>query len=210
MKKLSRREREKNLREEEIIDAAEKLFFNNGYDHVTMDEIAKEADFTKRTVYQYFTGKEDLYFAVALRGFKKMYIYFKNTGKEGKNGFERLKFACYSYYNFFKENPQIFKIMNYIGYIKKNTKDSPKQKEWLDFDDNMFGKMAQGVRQGIEDGSIRKDKNPEMITYSLAFILTGFFNQLAMTGKTYTEHFNIQEEEFILFSLNLLLDSIKK
>ena len=47
---LSRRERERLVRESEIIAAAEKLFIVKGFDNTTMDEIAKAAEFTKRTV----------------------------------------------------------------------------------------------------------------------------------------------------------------
>ena len=53
-----------------MIDAAEQLFFHHDFDSVSMDQVASEAQFTKRTLYQYFTSKEDLYCAVALKGFR--------------------------------------------------------------------------------------------------------------------------------------------
>ena len=43
----SRREREKQKRRNDIINAAEKVFFAKGYDKVTMDEIANEAEVNK-------------------------------------------------------------------------------------------------------------------------------------------------------------------
>ncbi|HPY02391.1 MAG TPA: helix-turn-helix domain-containing protein, partial [Spirochaetota bacterium] len=46
----SRREKEKELRRELILDAAEKVFINRGYDLATMDEIAASAEFTKKSV----------------------------------------------------------------------------------------------------------------------------------------------------------------
>ncbi len=68
MDQLSRREREKQQRESEIVSAAERVFYLKGYNDASMDEIAREAEFAKGTIYQYFTGKEDLYFAVTLKG----------------------------------------------------------------------------------------------------------------------------------------------
>jgi TetR/AcrR family transcriptional regulator len=55
-----RREREKNLRIQSIIEAARKVFSSRGYLKATMDEIALEAQITKPTIYQYFKTKDDL------------------------------------------------------------------------------------------------------------------------------------------------------
>jgi TetR/AcrR family transcriptional regulator len=61
----SRRDRERAAREADIIAAAEKLFYTKGFENTSMDEIAKYAEFTKKTIYQYFKSKEDLFYAVA-------------------------------------------------------------------------------------------------------------------------------------------------
>jgi len=57
-----RKHREKAQRREDILNAAEKLFFSRGYDNVLMDEIANEVDLTKATLYLYFNDKESLFF----------------------------------------------------------------------------------------------------------------------------------------------------
>ena len=48
------------MKEEQIINAARELFKNYGFKKVSMDEIAREAGVTKRTVYKYFASKQDL------------------------------------------------------------------------------------------------------------------------------------------------------
>ncbi|HBG7522210.1 TPA: helix-turn-helix transcriptional regulator, partial [Clostridioides difficile] len=53
MSELSKRDKEKIQRENEIIDKAEKLFCLNGFDSTTMSELAKEVEYTKRTIYKY-------------------------------------------------------------------------------------------------------------------------------------------------------------
>ena len=45
------------MKQEQIIQAARKLFNKFGYKRVSMDEIAKEAGVTKKTVYSYFASK---------------------------------------------------------------------------------------------------------------------------------------------------------
>jgi AcrR family transcriptional regulator len=43
-----------------ILDAARELFLKNGVDKTSMDEIAKEADYSKSTIYVYFKSKDDI------------------------------------------------------------------------------------------------------------------------------------------------------
>lgn len=62
MSKLSRRERERLHRKNEILDAARDLFAEKGYFLTTLDEIADKAEFGKGTLYSYFQNKEDIFF----------------------------------------------------------------------------------------------------------------------------------------------------
>ena len=46
--------------ESKILDAAYKLFLENGYRHTTMDDIAKLLGISKKTLYKYYPGKFEL------------------------------------------------------------------------------------------------------------------------------------------------------
>ena len=48
------------MKEEQILKAARKLISKYGFKKVSMDEIAQEANVTKKTVYAYFDSKESL------------------------------------------------------------------------------------------------------------------------------------------------------
>ncbi|MBI5571853.1 MAG: TetR/AcrR family transcriptional regulator [Desulfomonile tiedjei] len=61
LERLPRRERE-NLRQRgEILETALKLFSEKGYHNVSMQQIAKEAEFGVGTIYKFFSNKQDLY-----------------------------------------------------------------------------------------------------------------------------------------------------
>ena len=62
-----RREREKQRRRNDILDAAEHVFFEKGLKSATMDEVAEEAELSKGTLYLYFKSKEDLYLGITER-----------------------------------------------------------------------------------------------------------------------------------------------
>jgi len=63
-----RREREKEVRRDAILDAAENIFFSKGVDSSSMDEIASRAELSKGTLYLYFKNKDELYHGIIHRG----------------------------------------------------------------------------------------------------------------------------------------------
>lgn len=59
---LSRRQRERQTRRQNMLDAALAVFAEKGYEGATIDEIAERAEFGKGTIYNYFPeGKEALF-----------------------------------------------------------------------------------------------------------------------------------------------------
>ncbi len=61
-----RREKEKDRRRQEIMEAAKKVFFARDYARASMDDIAREAGVTKPTVYSYFRTRDELYYSLTL------------------------------------------------------------------------------------------------------------------------------------------------
>ena len=57
-----RRSRKRLAMRQGISDAATRLFFERGFDHVTVGEIAEAADVARKTVFNHFPRKEDMFF----------------------------------------------------------------------------------------------------------------------------------------------------
>lgn len=62
--KLTRKERERLFKRQEIVNAARVVFAARGFDAATLDEIAERAEFGKGTLYNYFQNKEELFESV--------------------------------------------------------------------------------------------------------------------------------------------------
>jgi AcrR family transcriptional regulator len=60
----NRRVRERAQRASEILAAARQVFLEHGYARATMDDVARTADFSKPTLYQYFENKDALFFSL--------------------------------------------------------------------------------------------------------------------------------------------------
>src|SRR5919198_1863976 len=57
------RERKKQQTRQHIAETARRLFLERGFDPVTVAEVAREADVSAGTVFNYFPTKEDLFYS---------------------------------------------------------------------------------------------------------------------------------------------------
>jgi AcrR family transcriptional regulator len=62
-----RREREREMRQQQILDAAKKVFSVKGFRAATMEDIAREAELSPGALYTYFNKKDDLYASLNIR-----------------------------------------------------------------------------------------------------------------------------------------------
>lgn len=99
-----RKEREKERKRQEIMAAAKKVFSAKGFSKATMEEIAKEAEFSPGTLYLYFKNKDELSASLSIRILQylnervKSIKYDKELTSEQK--FNALKEALVGAYDF--------------------------------------------------------------------------------------------------------------
>ena len=61
-----------NLRREEILEVAEELFAEKGFEGVSMQEIAERVNIQKSALYYYFKSKKDIYNSLILGIYEKL------------------------------------------------------------------------------------------------------------------------------------------
>lgn len=211
MDKLTRQEREQVERRELIIEKAEELVCQYGFANMSMDELAKVTELTKRTLYRYFTCKEDLVYAVALKGYGKLYSMIKNQNKKELTGYEKVRLSYYAYYEFFNKYPYLSQLTTIISAVKSRSTDIeiPYRKGFMELDQLLFKELLSMFTDGKKDGSIRSDVDINYLAFSSIFVAVGFFHILSVSGNTYTGHFGLNKEDFITFTLDMLIESLK-
>jgi len=95
--------RERRRRRDSIIDTAERFFIDQGYELTMVDQIAREAGYTKASLYNYFDSKDDLFVAVAARGFEKLFLIMKNHLDQSEVKYE-LRSLGDAYLNFVEKH----------------------------------------------------------------------------------------------------------
>jgi len=187
---ITRREREKKQRENDIINASEKLFFSKGYDNVSMNDIAREVELSTATLYLYFKNKESLYFAIVLHGTSILNEMIKEEVDRAKTGINKVAAFRTAYYDFTKQYPDYIKIYNYFqsgrfdiagrNDIKEEfceeDKDLPMPyagectQQILKLRKERFKILCNSVQIGIDDETIRSDVDPVEIAVLLSSI----------------------------------------
>jgi AcrR family transcriptional regulator len=209
-----RKEKEKQIRRNDIIDAAEKVIFSKGYDLATMDDIAKEAEFSKRTVYIYFNSKEQLYFEIMVRGYKILIEMIETSVKDAecKNSLDKIKQIGRVLYNFNNEYPDYFKaIMSYENGEKDFVNGIPDEsrEECYSLGEKMFGYLTSALAGGIEEGVIRNELDIINTAIVLWSCTIGLFSTLTKK-RNYIEHYHKRNSEELLFDgLDMLIESIQ-
>ncbi len=95
----------------ELQAAARRLFFERGYHGTTMEQVARSAGFSKRTVYIYFKNKDELFLAVGEEGLKMLRDRFEALGAEELSIEEAIRAILAVYLDFAREHPQYFRII---------------------------------------------------------------------------------------------------
>ena len=195
------REKEKDLREEAIISAAEKLFFGRGFERTSMDDVALEAGFTKRTVYQYFSSKQDLSYAVILRGMRRLLQRVRDAGA-GMDGIEKLKQKKIAAWRCARENPEMFGVMSQIRLIRSGGENSVYERSIADLSAELYAVFGEVLNECRKTGAIPPAKDALEQGASF-FIFIGTLARLADVGDAYAAQFGADAESFALAVLSL-------
>ncbi len=211
---LSRKQREMQTRKNEMILAAELLFAESGYENVTMEDIAKKAEFGRRTLYLYFKTKEDLYLSVFNKYQKLKLEETSNNLNEGATSLHKIYIWGENYFNFYLKNSWFLKyqlIMDSNNISDKNISEDILN-NFLEISQETSKIVLEIIKEGISKNEIRSDMCESQVLSYFSYSL----RSIAFRSIIYIIENKDNEEEVTYFKkyyfdfLNLLLISIKK
>jgi AcrR family transcriptional regulator len=203
-----RKEREKEQRRNDIIDAAEKVFFKKGLNNSTMDEVAEQAELSKGTLYLYFKSKEEIYFEIKLRAINILNGMFKESISENKTGFENCMEIGKTYVKFLNEYSNYFKVMVYFESNDCKVCEFRDKCENFFKEDNPLKFFIQIINQGITDGSIRNDIPANVLAQTLWSQTNGIL-QFISTKQKILEFTGVEAEDIINSQFEIIKRGLK-
>ncbi len=189
-----RRQREKEQRRTGIVDAAERLFFSRGYEDVTMDDIAREVELNKATLYLYFQNKEALFATVVLRGVRLLAEKYTECMEKQVPGIVKVALMGQAYYRFSQEYPDYLRLIHFYG-SERFSKENPYTAEIGKGYGTCRSLLRDAVREGIDDGTIRADLDPFLASMYLMISFMGILS-LENRWKLVIEAEGFTDEQF--------------
>jgi AcrR family transcriptional regulator len=156
-----RKEREKEAMRKIILDAALKLFIENGYNNVSIRKIASAIEYSPAAIYLYFEDKDSIFFELHNIGFSEFYKRQLEV-QSIKDPAERLIAHGKAYVKFALENPEYYDLM----FISKDPIKKIKKFENWEVGLRTFEVLRLNVSQCKEVG-LFKDFPVEIVALSL-------------------------------------------
>lgn len=206
---LERKEREKEHRKEEIVDAAEKIFFENGLQAATMDEIAEKAELSKGTLYLYYKSKEDLYLAVLMRGLELLYRMFEEESKKESDVVRTLIRFQQTYFEFFQKHRNYFRMLHFMQSPHFHKQVSAEMMQECSLENQRIWKLATTlIDRGISEKVIIPGLNAIEVVIILWSSATQLMIRIDNESERWKETMNIDLERILRISNLLILSSI--
>ena len=204
-----RKEREKQLRREEIVLAAEKVFFSKGFDLSTMDDIAEEAELSKGTLYLYFKSKEDLHMAVARKSIRLLRVVTLQATEGGGTALEklgRIGRACIAFSRTHPDRMQAIITLEEMEPQTLNVTSSDVQD--LVYKESTVETVIQMVEQGVKEKLIRADIPALLIAHTLWMTVLSVVRFVTMkTGLL--EALELSQDQILESHFEMILNGIR-
>ena len=164
-------------RRNELMDVAEQLFVEKGYDHTSPSDIIRSANVAQGTFYYYFGSKDEIIKAIIDRYFKKYEQYVEQVaGDESIDTARKLQLILEALIDF----PLLRKKFGKIAYNQPNISNHRGYGERMGT--KVVPIIKQIVRQGVEDG-LFKTEYPEEASEMLVMLVKHVRDELKQTGN---------------------------
>lgn len=143
------------VRKEQILKAAERSFAQKGFHESTIAEIAKEAEVSEGTIYEYFSSKEGLLFSIPEAFTRKAREQSRFHLKLIRGAANRLRAIIYLYLHTWQEHPD-YAVINLL--ILKGNMNFRKTEGYRLIREG-FQEISRTIQEGVDDGEFRADAN---------------------------------------------------
>ena len=163
-----------------IVAAAWKLFYEQGYDETTVEDIILESATSKGSFYHYFEGKDALLGSLAMI-FDEKYDELKGTMPPDMDAVEKLIHMNRELFTLI-DNSVSVELLARLFSTQLTTKG---EKHLLDRSRAYFRVVQQVVREGQERGELRTDLTANEIMNAYAMFERGMMYDWCLNGGDY-------------------------
>jgi len=172
---------EYNDKQLEILQAAEKLFAEEGFDGASIRHIARDANVNIAMISYYFGSKEKLLEALIIDRTSGMKMQLENISREDLSPIEKVDRLIDLYISRINKNKCMYQIMHFELSTKKRILNMESFMNMKKENSDIFNKI---IEDGQEKGVFRKNINAGLIPTTILGTLTHFHTNRFYFEKT--------------------------
>jgi AcrR family transcriptional regulator len=205
-----RRQEERDRRRAEIVDAAEAVYAECGWDAVTMDQVARKARLSRALLYVYFRDKGDLLFALVERSLEELRRRFEMAREGRARGIDEVEAIGHAYMAYARELPHYFDACaRFQAHHPEGAEVPQNELACMQTGHRVHEVIVESLQKGVADGSIRSDLGNPYVTALTLWAFTHGLIQIATTKGSQIEHEGIPVPHFMNHSVELALRSLR-
>lgn len=186
-----KREREKLKKQNEIVGAAEKIFFKHGITGATMDQVALAAKASKATIYAYFKSKEELFYAINQRGHKILQNIITEELAKCADGMQSVLAIGRSYFRFALEQPKYYQFVAFFDGKAEDKSNEFATDQMTKIDDI----LRDALYKGMADGSLRQGLEAKVVSKCLWGMAAGMVQLITQKGKLIERYSGVKGDQ---------------
>ena len=170
-------------RKDRIMEAALRIFAEKSFQEATISEISKEAGVSEATIYEYFGTKEDLLFAIPEKISNDTYQESEAALEFIKGAESRVRAQMFSYMRLYQNNPHYSALVLLQLMANKRFRQTAAHAAIR----RSAHRVLDCIREGIADGTFRKDADPYLVRSMLMGTVEHLFIHWHMQGMPQRE-----------------------
>lgn len=200
----SRADRLRAVRAADILDAARWVFVAKGYQHATMEQIARQARYTKKSVYAYFPAKADLLLAVMEDRLTLLVGRVSAAQQDACSGAQRVSRIAHACLAAYRDEPAGFNLFHLPLAFPQDLMRRARFKRVNALYQQLLGQVADAFAAGQRDGTLRAGVDPAMAALFVTSATAGILHGVSQKGAVFEKVHGVDPETFVAFSLQML------
>jgi AcrR family transcriptional regulator len=167
---MTRKQRELLEREELILNTAQTMLHQHGYNHLTMDRIAETVEYSKGTIYNHFASKEDLVCSLSCRCITNLIDIFEQAYQYPGSTRDRFSAIGIGYSLYHQLHPMDAENIQTVRNNAIREKVSLDKLAEIESLEQKITSISQAiVQQAIDCGDLDKKYQPQVSTIVFGF-----------------------------------------
>jgi len=204
---LKKRKRDAQRTQEKLLETAEQVFVEKGFDGARVDEIANLAAINKRMIYVFYGSKENLYIEVLRTTFRKLFKSNLPTPDPSGDPLADTEAIMRWYFWFLSDNPNYVRLLGWETLNDGNRAG----KVLFELMEEGLGPLQKIVKLAREQGYIQNDMPSHKIVTILNEVCLGFFARRNLLEILWGQDLNDKsnQEDMLNLIIKIVMEGIR-